>query len=261
MATSNITSLNLVGNKLYCNHHHPLVPPMATLQVLYSERYQKLRSDSLVPLEDHVTTFPTPVLLLQIPHQFLLHPPSHHAYLAAALSSLNLPPQFVPIIISLALNLATNANSLECYSIVAGLEYLRIEQIDQTNDFDEILRAEFRDMVDAGMTPSDDIDYLVTNFMNLLDGFGFESAPSTEEGASTSAIDKLVKKGSFVASSSQEGQGFDVGFTCSVCLEEPQAGDKLIRMNCSHVYHQSCLLPWLQKRNTCPNCRCKLDEQ
>ena len=233
---------------------------MATLQVLYSERYQKLRSDSLVPLEDHVTTFPTPVLLLQIPHQFLLHPPSHHAYLAAALSSLNLPPQFVPIIISLALNLATNANSLEFYSIVAGLEYLRIEQIDQTNDFDEILRAEFRDMVNAGVAPSDDIDDLLNDFMNLLNGFGWESE-STEEGASTSAIDKLVKKGSFVASSSQEGQGFDVGFTCSVCLEEPQAGDKLIRMNCSHVYHQSCLLPWLQKHNTCPYCRCKLDEQ
>ena len=117
MATSNITSLNLVGNKLYCSHHHPVLP-MATLQVLYSERYQKLRSDSLVPLEDHVTTSPTLVLLLQIPHQFLLHPPSHYAYLTAALSSLNLPPQFVTLIISMALNLATNANSLECYSIV-----------------------------------------------------------------------------------------------------------------------------------------------
>ncbi|XP_075672374.1 uncharacterized protein LOC142641781 [Castanea sativa] len=261
MATCNITSLNLTGNKLYCNYHHSLLP-ISTLQVVYYERYQKLRSDSLVPLEDHVTTFPTPLLLLQIPHQFLLHPPSHHAYLAAALSSLNLPPQFVPRIISLALNLATNTNSLECYSIVAGLEYLRIEQIDQTNDFDEILRAQFRDMVDAGVAPSDDIDYLVADFMGLLDGFGLESAPSTEEeGASTSAIDKLVKNGSFVVSSSEEGQGFDVGFTCSVCLEEPQAGDKLIRMNCSHIYHQSCLLPWLQKRNTCPNCRCKLDEK
>nr|POE80433.1 hypothetical protein CFP56_25152 [Quercus suber] len=66
--------------------------PMSTLQVLYSERYQKLRYNSSVPLEGYVTTLPTPLLLLQIPHQFLLHPPSHHAYLTSALSRLNLPP-------------------------------------------------------------------------------------------------------------------------------------------------------------------------
>ncbi|KAK7822540.1 hypothetical protein CFP56_036345 [Quercus suber] len=75
-------------------------------------------------------------------------------------------------------------------------------------------------MVNAGVAPSDDIDYLLNDFTNLLNGFGWESE-STKEGASTSAIDenKLVKNGGFVASSSQE----------SVCLEEPQAGDKLIR--------------------------------
>ncbi|KAL4619196.1 hypothetical protein ACB092_06G062300, partial [Castanea dentata] len=76
----------------------------------------------------------------------------------------------------------------------------------------------------------------------------------SKEDASTSAIDKLVKNGSFVVGSSQQKQGFDVGFYCSVCLEGPQAGDKLIRMNCSHTYHQYCLLPWLQMHNTCPNC-------
>ncbi|KAK7856948.1 e3 ubiquitin-protein ligase ring1-like [Quercus suber] len=167
--------------------------------------------------------------------------------------------KFLHQIISLALNLATSNSLFGSYFIVAGLEYLHVEQ---TNDDDEILRAEFRDMVNAGVAPSVDIDYLLNDFTNLLNGFRWESE-STEEGASTSTIDenKLVKNGGFVASSSQERQGFDVGFTCSVCLEGPQAGDKLIRMNCSHIYHQSCLLPWLQKHNTCPNCRCKLDEQ
>ena len=248
MATS--VNLNLIG------YNYPVFP-MSTLQVIYSERYQKLRYDSLVPLEDYVTTLPTSLLLLQIPDQFLLYPPSHHAYLTSALSHLNLPPQFLHQIISLALNLAANNSFSGSYFIVAGLEYLRVEQ---TNDDDDILRVEFRDMVNAGVAPSDDIDYLLNDFMNLLNGFGWESE-STEEGASTSAIDELVKNGGFVASSGQERQGFDVGFTCSVCLEEPQAGDKLIRMNCSHIYHQSCLLPWLQKHNTCPYCRCKLDEQ
>ncbi|KAL4619218.1 hypothetical protein ACB092_06G064100, partial [Castanea dentata] len=242
MATS--VNLHLIGDK------NPVFP-MNTLQVLYSERYQKLRYDSSVPLEDYVITLPTSLLLLQIPHQFLLHPPSHCAYLTYALSNLNLPPQCLHHIISLSLNLATNNRS---YFIMAGLEYLHVEQ---TNDDYEIPRAEFRDMVNAGVAPSDDIDDLINDLMNLLNGFGWESE-STEEGASTSAIDELVKNGGFVASGSQERQGFDVGYTCTVCLEEPQAGDKLVRMNCSHIYHQSCLLPWLQKHNTCPNCRCKL---
>ncbi|KAL4633085.1 hypothetical protein ACB092_04G095700 [Castanea dentata] len=42
---------------------------------------------------------------------------------------------------------------------------------------------------------------------------------------------------------------------------EERKGDKLICMNCSYIYHQSCLLPWLQKNNTYPNCLCKLDQQ
>lgn len=153
MATSVTLNLHLIGD------NYPVFP-MATLQVLYSERYQKLRYDSSVPLEDYVTTLPlpTPLLLLQIPHPFLLHPPSHHAYLTSALSNLNLPPQCLHQIISLALNLATNNNLFGSYFIMAGLEYLHVEQ---TNDDDEIPRAEFRDMVNAGVAPSDDIDNLL----------------------------------------------------------------------------------------------------
>jgi len=44
---------------------------------------------------------------------------------------------------------------------------------------------------------------------------------------------------------------------CPVCLDV--MGEKLlIKMPCDHVFHQSCLLPWLQKTNTCPSCRHEL---
>ncbi|KAL4619195.1 hypothetical protein ACB092_06G062200 [Castanea dentata] len=100
---------------------------------------------------------------------------------------------------------------------------------------------------DHGHEPTDDVDslpqvgdYLIR--MNCSSSFSSSS--------------------SWSSSSLSSEEGFDVGFTCNICLEEPQAGDYLIRINCSHMYHQSCLLLWLQnKHNTCPYCRCKLDQQ
>ncbi|CAD6198544.1 unnamed protein product [Caenorhabditis auriculariae] len=57
---------------------------------------------------------------------------------------------------------------------------------------------------------------------------------------------------------------------CTICLEkvtekcpldeEKSVGDDpekdvLLRMPCKHVYHEKCLLMWLDKTNTCPSCR------
>lgn len=61
--------------------------------------------------------------------------------------------------------------------------------------------------------------------------------PTSIEGASTSAIDKLVKNNSLVATI-KNSMNFDVGFTLSICLEEPEAWKKLIHMNCSYICHQ-----------------------
>ncbi len=76
------------------------------------------------------------------------------------------------------------------------------------------------------------------------------------DGASRTAIDHLKRKGSFVAREES-----DLG-TCVICLEEfsssPEA--KLIRMDCSHEYHQACLLSWLEKKKRCPICRSSINE-
>eukprot|EP00568_Trieres_chinensis_P010892 CAMPEP_0183311710 /NCGR_PEP_ID=MMETSP0160_2-20130417/38497_1 /TAXON_ID=2839 ORGANISM="Odontella Sinensis, Strain Grunow 1884" /NCGR_SAMPLE_ID=MMETSP0160_2 /ASSEMBLY_ACC=CAM_ASM_000250 /LENGTH=258 /DNA_ID=CAMNT_0025476377 /DNA_START=274 /DNA_END=1046 /DNA_ORIENTATION=+ len=45
---------------------------------------------------------------------------------------------------------------------------------------------------------------------------------------------------------------------CSVCFEEHNVGDKLTRLPCSHLYHHSCILKWLETRCTCPVCRYEL---
>ncbi|KAG2665385.1 hypothetical protein I3760_15G006200 [Carya illinoinensis] len=77
-------------------------------------------------------------------------------------------------------------------------------------------------------------------------------------GASRSAIIRLMEKGSFVASKSDDQE---LGM-CSICLEEfasSNGAEELLRMDCSHVYHRACILPWLQKSNTCPACRRQVD--
>jgi hypothetical protein len=42
---------------------------------------------------------------------------------------------------------------------------------------------------------------------------------------------------------------------CPVCMEEFKEGDTILGMSCGHAYHESCLVPWLNKTDTCPVCR------
>jgi hypothetical protein len=45
--------------------------------------------------------------------------------------------------------------------------------------------------------------------------------------------------------------------TCSVCLVELSVVSKAIQLPnpCSHVYHEECIMKWLNRSNTCPMCR------
>lgn len=42
---------------------------------------------------------------------------------------------------------------------------------------------------------------------------------------------------------------------CSVCLEPLKAGDTLLLLPCSHLFHPDCLRPWLRTNRRCPYCR------
>ncbi|XP_057814548.2 E3 ubiquitin-protein ligase RDUF2-like [Cryptomeria japonica] len=47
---------------------------------------------------------------------------------------------------------------------------------------------------------------------------------------------------------------------CSICTEAFQLGEDALQMPChqAHIFHSRCLLPWLERRNTCPICRAPL---
>lgn len=43
---------------------------------------------------------------------------------------------------------------------------------------------------------------------------------------------------------------------CAICIDEYEEGDKVIVGDrCSHMFHRSCLLEWLEKHDVCPYCR------
>lgn len=42
---------------------------------------------------------------------------------------------------------------------------------------------------------------------------------------------------------------------CSICFDVMLRDDIVMSLPCTHRFHQHCILPWLQERQTCPNCR------
>lgn len=45
---------------------------------------------------------------------------------------------------------------------------------------------------------------------------------------------------------------------CLVCQETFVDEDKLFKLPCKHLFHIDCILPWIEKHNTCPSCRYEL---
>ncbi|KAL0460149.1 UNVERIFIED_CONTAM: E3 ubiquitin-protein ligase Iruka [Sesamum latifolium] len=58
----------------------------------------------------------------------------------------------------------------------------------------------------------------------------------------------------------EKGGGGDVAEwaekPCPICLEELVKGD-VIRLPCSHAYHEVCILTWIENHHACPYCRAK----
>lgn len=52
---------------------------------------------------------------------------------------------------------------------------------------------------------------------------------------------------------------------CAICLvpNEDLNGQKFLKLPCNHEFHDTCILPWLEKTNSCPMCRqeMKTDDQ
>ncbi|XP_042960433.1 E3 ubiquitin-protein ligase SDIR1-like [Carya illinoinensis] len=183
------------------------------------------------PIHDNFNYLSIPAVFIRVPPQVLLIPEWHQRYLNSLLC-LRLNLEDAPLRATVAEHISSFALQHQAVSRFGGY-FMTVE----LNFFHNIFRDE------GSSNP-------ITSLSDR------ELAPNG--GASRSAIIRLMEKGSFVASKSDDQE---LGM-CSICLEEfasSNGAEELLRMDCSHVYHRACILPWLQKSNTCPACRRHVD--
>lgn len=48
--------------------------------------------------------------------------------------------------------------------------------------------------------------------------------------------------------------------TCNICLECFNDGDTIMKLDCDHEFHNSCIIQWLKMSKKCPICRHLIDE-
>ena len=46
---------------------------------------------------------------------------------------------------------------------------------------------------------------------------------------------------------------------CIICFNDYKSDDKLAELECNHIYHDHCIIRWLQKDLSCPICRTQLN--
>ncbi|XP_062559848.1 E3 ubiquitin-protein ligase Iruka isoform X2 [Armigeres subalbatus] len=85
------------------------------------------------------------------------------------------------------------------------------------------------------------LDTIVTQLLNQMDNTG----PPPLEKEKIAEIPKVTISAEQV----------DTKLQCSVCWEDFQIDEVVRKLSCAHVYHESCIIPWLELHGTCPICR------
>ena len=49
------------------------------------------------------------------------------------------------------------------------------------------------------------------------------------------------------------------GTLCTICLTPLAVDDVVANLECNHLYHHDCILPWLRRKSTCPLCAQHID--
>ena len=47
----------------------------------------------------------------------------------------------------------------------------------------------------------------------------------------------------------------DANLQCSVCWDDFKLDEDVRQLKCEHIFHENCIIPWLELHNTCPVCR------
>lgn len=53
----------------------------------------------------------------------------------------------------------------------------------------------------------------------------------------------------------------DNGTQCTTCMDTFALAEEVAQLDCRHVFHKACIVPWLQRQKTCPICRHEVEPQ
>lgn len=118
-----------------------------------------------------------------------------------------------------------------------------------TNLLDDMEEPEMRTTFVGN--PDDYVD--ARQFEMLLEQFAEDN--DSRRGAPPAATSFIENLPSVIISASHQTNG-DV--ICPVCKDPIPTRARAKQLPCMHLYHSSCILPWLSSRNTCPVCRYEL---
>ncbi|XP_008803095.2 E3 ubiquitin-protein ligase SDIR1-like [Phoenix dactylifera] len=79
------------------------------------------------------------------------------------------------------------------------------------------------------------------------DGSLLQQASSSSASAAERKRDCVKADGSLKTSEDE--------LTCTVCLEQVNAGELIRSLPCLHQFHANCIDPWLRQQGTCPVCK------
>ncbi|EEF30571.1 E3 ubiquitin-protein ligase Praja-2 [Ricinus communis] len=102
----------------------------------------------------------------------------------------------------------------------------------------------------------------VGNSRDYLDARGFEEllehlaeTDSSRRGAPPAAVSFVNSLPLVIVNEEHEKHD---GLACAICKDVLSIGTEVNQLPCFHLYHPSCILPWLSARNSCPLCRFEL---
>ncbi|CAJ0596226.1 unnamed protein product [Cylicocyclus nassatus] len=106
------------------------------------------------------------------------------------------------------------------------------------DDADGTMHGAFGDYVwgDSGM------DRIVTQLLNQMDG-NMRPVGLNEQQINRIPIIKVTQ------------EHVDKGTQCTTCFEDFKLGELVAELQCHHIFHCPCVVPWLQQRPSCPICR------
>ncbi len=74
------------------------------------------------------------------------------------------------------------------------------------------------------------------------------------------AGDSAKSYGSTDRNSKLTGSAENVDVKCVICIEHFKEGEELVILICGHVFHEFCIMRWLDEDNVCPVCRTCISE-